>query len=94
MAHGSRARNVAKEEMCPWGCLSECTNADARGWRVAAEVLEHGASGWVGDRTVEARVKPTGGGLVLRGDKVGAAACGIAALLATCGRRLAAAARG
>ena len=66
MAHGSRARNVAKEEMCPWGCLSECTNADARGWRVAAEALEHGASGWVGDRAVEARVKPTGGGLVLK----------------------------
>ena len=57
------------------------------GGRVAAEALEHGASGWVGDRAVEARVKPTGGGLVLRGDKVGAAACGIAALLATCGRR-------
>ena len=35
---------------------------------------------------MEARVKPTGRGVVLSGDEVGAAACGIAALLTT--RRL------
>ena len=70
------------------GRLSKCTNAEARGRRVAVEALEHWAPSWVGDRAVEARVKSTGGGFVLRGDEVGAAACSIAALLATRGCHL------
>lgn len=62
---------------------NQCTNAEACGWRVTAEALEYRAPSWVSDRAMEARVKPTSRGVVLSGDEVGAAACGIAALLTT-----------